>query len=84
VGSLGAIVGAFKSSAARRISTLTEVSPGTIWQRGYYERVIRDGDELTRVREYIRDNPAKWNEDPDNPAASADATQHNTKWVLRV
>jgi putative transposase len=38
-----------------------------VWQRNYYERIIRDEEELLRVREYIRDNPRLWAEDPENP-----------------
>jgi putative transposase len=42
---------------------------GRLWQRNYYERIIRDEDELNRARIYIADNPAKWDaDDPDNPA----------------
>ena len=38
-----------------------------LWQRDYYERVIRDEEELNTVRQYIINNPAKWAEDIDNP-----------------
>jgi len=38
-----------------------------IWQRNYYEHIIRDENELNRVRQYILDNPAKWADDPENP-----------------
>ena len=41
--------------------------PGKFWQRNYFERVIRDEDELNRIREYIINNPLKWEEDKDNP-----------------
>lgn len=34
--------------------------PGRLWQRNYYERIIRDDDELQRVRTYISDNPIHW------------------------
>ena len=34
--------------------------PGTLWQRGFYDRVIRDEEELNRVREYILQNPLRW------------------------
>ena len=37
------------------------------WQRNYYEHVIRDEDDLNRIRQYIIDNPTKWDEDEDNP-----------------
>lgn len=42
--------------------------PGRLWQRNYYERVLRDEDELTRTRRYILDNPGQWHLDADNPA----------------
>ena len=39
-----------------------------LWQRSYYERVIRNEDELYHARRYIAGNPAKWTEDVENPA----------------
>lgn len=42
---------------------------GRLWQRGYYEHVIRDERELEYVRRYVVDNPAKWAADRENPAA---------------
>ena len=66
-GSLGAIVLQFKSAAAKRVN-LFRRSPGApVWQRNYYERVLRQS-ELDRAREYILDNPRKWAEDKHNPA----------------
>ncbi|MBI3611356.1 MAG: transposase [Nitrospirae bacterium] len=38
-----------------------------LWQRNYYERVVRDDSEMHRVREYITGNPAGWLEDEENP-----------------
>lgn len=40
---------------------------GRLWQRNYYERVVRDENELTRVREYIANNPMQWDLDRENP-----------------
>jgi REP element-mobilizing transposase RayT len=37
------------------------------WQRNYYEHIIRDEDNLNRIRQYIIDNPMKWDEDENNP-----------------
>ena len=45
--------------------------PGRLWQRNYYERVIRSEDELSAVRQYIRENPMKWEMDAENPANRA-------------
>lgn len=41
---------------------------GKLWQRNYYEHIIRNEDELNRTREYIANNPARWAEDEENPA----------------
>ena len=38
-----------------------------LWQRTYYDHVIRDEDELRHVRQYILANPTKWAEDVENP-----------------
>ena len=37
------------------------------WQSGYYDHIIRDKDDLKRVREYIVGNPYRWEEDEENP-----------------
>jgi REP-associated tyrosine transposase len=66
-GSLGAIVGSFKSATAKRINNLRSTPGNPVWQRNYYEHIIRDEDDLARIRQYIRDNPAKWADDPENP-----------------
>lgn len=41
---------------------------GRLWQRNYYEHIVRDDVDLKRIREYIMNNPLKWKDDPDNPA----------------
>lgn len=65
--SLSALVQGFKASTTRRI--LTEgAACSPVWQRNYYERVLRDDGELHRARVYIIDNPRKWSEDVNNPA----------------
>ncbi|MCB8945349.1 MAG: transposase [Ardenticatenaceae bacterium] len=65
-GSLGAVVGNYKSLVARRINNVRQARGSKVWQRGYYERIIRNERELKAVRQYIRDNPARWAEDRDN------------------
>ena len=42
-----------------------------VWQRNYYERIIRNDDELNRVRQYIALNPAMWHHDRENPLREA-------------
>jgi hypothetical protein len=58
--SLPAIVRAFKSAASRRVNLLGKTPGDPVWQRNYYERVIRNDRELHDIRRYIIDNPAKW------------------------
>ena len=41
-----------------------------VWQRNYYERIIREEGELIRIRQYIAENPARWAEDEENPLKS--------------
>jgi REP element-mobilizing transposase RayT len=64
--SLSAAVGAFKSLAAREINALIGRT-GSVWQRGYYERVVRNEAELTAIRRYIDQNPPRWALDAENP-----------------
>jgi REP element-mobilizing transposase RayT len=62
-GSIGAIVGSFKSAVTKRINQHRATPGATVWQRNYYEHVIRATDDLDRIREYIVTNPARWTED---------------------
>jgi REP element-mobilizing transposase RayT len=65
---VGAIIAGFKSAATKRVNQLRE-SPGLpVWQRNYYDHIIRDDEDFNRIREYIRDNPRRWAEDEENPA----------------
>jgi len=41
-----------------------------VWQRNYYEHVIRSEEALIRIRQYIQDNPTRWAFDRENPAAA--------------
>ena len=64
---LGRLVGAFKTVSTKRINELRGTPGLTVWQRNYYEHIIRDEEELNRVRQYIIDNPTCWEQDPENP-----------------
>ena len=67
---LGALVAGFKSSVTKQINAMRGTPRQPLWQRNYYEHIIRGEPELYRVRQYIEDNPRKWPEDPDNPDTS--------------
>ena len=62
------IVGRFKMNAAKRINDLRNTPGVPLWQRNYYEHVIRSEGTLHRIREYILTNPLRWELDQENPA----------------
>lgn len=61
---IGDMVRSFKAASTRRIRLAGITHFG--WQRNYYERVIRNENELNSFRQYVIDNPVKWNDDPEN------------------
>jgi REP element-mobilizing transposase RayT len=65
--SIGAIIRAYKSIVTNRINIIRGTPGAPVWQRNYYEHIVRNEDALSRIREYIRFNPAGWNADDENP-----------------
>jgi REP element-mobilizing transposase RayT len=57
---LGIAIGSLKSGSARELGA-------PLWQRGFYDHIIRDEADLERVRGYIATNPIQWATDPENP-----------------
>lgn len=72
-GSLTAMVQNFKSVAARKINALRGMPGHPVWQRNYYEHIIRDVNSLHRICQYIAENPARWAFDRENPAAAGES-----------
>ena len=64
---LGRLVCAFKTTSTKRINIMRDTPGAPVWQRNYYEHVVRNEDDLHEIREYIVNNPAKWAEDKYNP-----------------
>jgi REP element-mobilizing transposase RayT len=67
-GSLGAIIGSYKSAVTRQINTIKNTPGAKLWQRNYYEHIIRSEDAMNRIRTYISQNPAKLEFDRENPS----------------
>lgn len=65
---LGRLMGAFKTVSTKRLNQVSRTPTRQIWQRNFYERVIRNEPALSAIREYIRLNPLRWDLDPDNPS----------------
>jgi REP element-mobilizing transposase RayT len=64
---LSTIVGAFKSAVTRCINRLRDTPGAPVWQRNFYERIVRHRREMDRIRTYIRQNPARWHGDRRHP-----------------
>lgn len=71
--SLAEIVRAFKTFSARRINEQQQTPGIPVWQRNYFEHVIRNEQSLNQIRRYIMDNPLNWQLDAENPAALSNA-----------
>ncbi|MDY6868113.1 MAG: transposase [Chloroflexota bacterium] len=60
---IGVIIGAFKSTVTRKTHQIDVYEHYQIWQRNYYEHVIRDEKDFQRVLDYIETNPQNWKND---------------------
>ncbi|WP_017653546.1 transposase [Fortiea contorta] len=65
--SLSSAIAGFKCATTSRINTIRN-APGTaVWQRNYYEHIIRNQFSLEKIRQYIQNNPQSWNKDQLHP-----------------
>jgi REP element-mobilizing transposase RayT len=74
------IIGYFKMNSAKYVNRLRGAAGHTLWQRNYYDHVIRDENELSRIREYIHNNPLKWDLDRENPLSKNFDLDHDRYW----
>ncbi|MDT7973589.1 MAG: transposase [Armatimonadota bacterium] len=65
--SLASFIAGFKSATTKRINALRGTPSAPVWQRNYYEHIIRDEKSLNRIRQYIAENPLRWHLDAENP-----------------
>jgi len=65
--SIPTIVRSFKSAVTKQINEIRSNRGAPVWQRNYYEHIIRNENEYKQIAEYIVDNPRKWQEDSLNP-----------------
>jgi REP-associated tyrosine transposase len=68
VPAIGEIVRAFKAHCTYAINQIRNTTGHPVWQRNYYEHIIRNDQSLQKIRQYITNNPAKWADDENNPA----------------
>ncbi|NEP19145.1 MAG: hypothetical protein F6J97_19980 [Leptolyngbya sp. SIO4C1] len=66
--SLSSFVAGFKSATTKRINTVRNSAGSSVWQRNYYDCIIRSQKSLQRIQQYIQNNPAAWQNDQLNPS----------------
>jgi len=64
--SLGGLVGAFKTVSTDQLNEMRGSPGAQMWQRDFYDHIIRNEVELNIIRQYIRTNPLRWGIDPDD------------------
>ena len=57
---LGQVVAYFKFQSTKYINEHRDMPGARVWQRNYYDHVIRDERDLQRIRQYVTDNPMRW------------------------
>ncbi|MDD5088043.1 MAG: transposase [bacterium] len=65
--SISTLMGGFKGAVTARINTLRNTPAAPVWQPKFHDHVIRDEHDLNDIREYIQNNPLKWDLDRENP-----------------
>jgi REP element-mobilizing transposase RayT len=53
--------------STKNINLLRDTPGAVVWQRSFWEHIVREAGEMDRIRDYIRENPARWAADPLNP-----------------
>jgi len=76
---IGSILGQFKSIVTKQINKIRDNPGCPVWQRNFYEHVVRNDDELNRARQYVMDNPLKWELDEENPVTAKKPLQKDLK-----
>jgi len=81
--SLATFVGGFKGAAKTGINKMRGTPGAPVWQENYYDHVIRNEDELNKIREYILTNPLRWAYDRENPERKpTDGSDDEPDWYV--
>jgi putative transposase len=65
--SIPTIIRLFKSTTTKQVNQIRNTPTFPVWQRNYYEHVIRNEDKLNKIRQYIQNNSLSWHLDRENP-----------------
>lgn len=80
--SVGSFVAGFKAATTTRINTLRDKPRTPVWQRGYYDHIVRSDEALARILYYIDTNPLRWHLDAENPGR--DGNDRFDDWLTTV
>jgi REP element-mobilizing transposase RayT len=61
------VIGAFKSISTIKVNKFMRRRGVPLWQRSYYEHIVRTGEDVRKIQRYILENPLMWSLDPENP-----------------
>lgn len=76
------LVGWFKMNTAKRINQMRNTAGSPVWQRNYWEHVIRNQESLNRIVEYVNSNPFRWHLDRNNPNRQGE--DEFDKWLAEL
>jgi len=79
---LGRLIGAFKTVSTKRINERRQTPGLILWQRNYYEHIIRNENSLNKIRNYVLGNPSRWNFDLENPDGPLSQASHEKGALL--
>jgi hypothetical protein len=82
--SLASVIAGVKAAVTRRASSALPRLRLPLWQRNYYEHVVRDERDLERIRGYVAANPARWEEDSYHPRFLAESGEGARSAPLRI
>ena len=77
---LSEIIRGFKTFSSRKINEEIEIDNKFQWQKSFYDHIIRDERSLDLIREYIQNNPLKWDLDRENPLSKNFNFDHDRYW----
>ena len=77
-GSLSTLIGAYKGAVTQKARKQEAMPEGVLWQRNFWDTIVRAEQDLPRIRDYIHSNPARWQEDQLHPTAPPN--EFNRTW----
>lgn len=61
--SVGSLITGFKSAGTKQMNSVRNISGRPVWQRNYWDHIIRNDEEFEQIEDYIKNNPTRWQQD---------------------